>query len=32
MTLRRDPAVDETWLQERIAANPTTLGLGHLIL
>ena len=32
MTLRRDPAVDETWLQERIATNPRTLGLGDLIL
>ena len=32
MSLERDPDMNETWLQERIAANPKILGLGDLIL
>ena len=32
ISLKRDPDLDEGWLQERIADNPKILGLGDLVL
>lgn len=32
ISLKRDPDLDERWLQERIANNPKILGLGDLVL
>ena len=32
ISLKRDPNLDERWLQERIAENPKILGLGDLVL
>ena len=32
ISLKRDPDLDERWLQDRIADNPKVLGLGDLVL